>query len=369
MKHLIYLLAASIILLSCGTANSNSSESANANSAANATDTLPSSFFRKYSGTIGDLPIVIDLSRSNEKITGSYYYTKIGVPITLEGSIKKDGSFEINEYGNGSVTGTLEGIIPAKGGISGSWKNANENKTLPLSLTEITEGFAQVTFEDRNAKNCKLASKDMDMNGSEDGCTTLNAHFLTVQASSPEVSAKINTTLISNNAVSSYTSEKINTLDDLMKSVNIDTPEEGFNAEISYEVETNQNNVICISTSSTWYGFGAAHPDYGVTYTNFDLRNGNIIQLEELLNPGFEKEINRIAEANFIKENGSEGWDFEPGNFALNRNFAIHPGGLLFTFNPYEIGTYVAGAPSVFVSYKSIAKLINQNGLLASWNQ
>ncbi|MFM7728170.1 MAG: hypothetical protein ACKO7B_15830, partial [Flavobacteriales bacterium] len=246
MKHVLFFFLATILMISCGSASSNASESAgsgdNTTSLTAISDTLPASFFKKFSGTIGDLPIVINLSRSNEKISGSYYYSKIGVPIALEGSIKKDGSFEINEYGNGNVTGTLEGIIPAKGGFSGTWKNANKSKTLPLTLSEITEGFAQITFEDRSAKNCKLASKDMDMNGSEDGCTTLNVHFLTVNTPSPEVSGKINTALISNNSGSSYTTEKINTLDQLMKIVNIDSPEEGFNAEISFDVVTNENN-------------------------------------------------------------------------------------------------------------------------------
>lgn len=365
MKHLIYLFAAAIILFSCGNTNSNSSASATEQTI----DTLPSSFFRKYSGTIGDLPIVIDLSRNNDKIKGSYYYTKIGVPINVEGTIKNDGSFDMKEYGNGGVTGNLEGVITPTGGFTGTWKNADNSKTLPLTLTEITEGFAQVTFEDRNAKNCKLATKEMEMEGSAEGCTTLDVHFLTVNSPSSEVSDKINSYLISNNAISSYTSEKINSLDEMMKAVNIDTPEAGFNAEISYDVVTNQNNVICISNYSSWYGFGAAHPDYGIYYTNFDLRTGNVIQLEEILNPGFDKELNRIAEVSFIEENGSEGWDFEPGNFTLNRNFAIQPGGLLFTFNPYEIGPYVVGSPSVFVSYKSLFNLIKPDGLLASWNQ
>ena len=60
-------------------------------------------------------------------------------------------------------------------------------------------------------------------------------------------------------------------------------------------------------------------------------------------------------------------WDFEPGNFKLNENFAISTGGLLFTFNPYEIGPYVMGAPQVFIPYKEMKDLINKNGLLAQF--
>jgi hypothetical protein len=42
------------------------------------------------------------------------------------------------------------------------------------------------------------------------------------------------------------------------------------------------------------------------------------------------------------------------------------PGGLLFHFNPYEIGPYSSGAPEVFLSFKEINSLINPNGPLGA---
>ena len=374
MKPFILITTLTIALSACGSGSGNSSNATvssgeQSTQSAEVADTLAWSFLKKYSGTIGDLPIVLDITRTNEKLNGSYYYTKIGTPIVLEGSIKNNGAFEITEISNGNVTGFFEGIIPTKGGFSGTWKNAAKNKTLPLTLTEITDGFAQFSYEDREAKNCKHADKELDMSGSENGCTTLKVHFLTVNAASVETTSKINATLLANAGNGGFSQEKPSSLDQLMSMVNINSPEEGFNGDISFNVETNDNNVICITQSSNWYNFGAAHPNYFISFTNFDLRSGNIIQLEELLNPGFDRELNRIAEAKFLKDNGSEGWDFEPGNFKLNRNFAIQPGGLLFSFDPYEIGPYMAGAPSVFIPYKSIAKLIKPNGLLAAWVQ
>jgi hypothetical protein len=209
----------------------------------------------------------------------------------------------------------------------------------------------------------------MEAEGTENGCTTLNVQYLTVNSGSPEISTKINSTLISNITDVGESSQKFNTIDQLMKTVNIQSAEEGFNGDIAFNVVTNGNNTLSVSIYNNWYSFGAAHPIYNTVYNNFDLRTGNIIQLEELLKPGFEEPMNRIAEAKFVKEYGTEGWDFEPGNFSLNRNFSIQPGGLLFGFSPYEIGPFASGTPSVFVSYKSISNWIKADGLLGAWTQ
>ena len=43
----------------------------------------------------------------------------------------------------------------------------------------------------------------------------------------------------------------------------------------------------------------------------------------------------------------------------------IQKDGMLFLFNEYEIGAYVAGAPVVLIPYKKISSLINNKGILA----
>ena len=232
----------------------------------------------------------MDAARDQEKLSGSYYYSTIGIPISIEGNINDDGSFNLKEYGNGSVTGIFEGLMPAKGDISGSWYNAKKSKSLPMTLTQVTEGFALVTIDDRSSKNCKFA-KEMEAEGIANGCTTLNVQYLTVNCGSPEISTKINSTLISNITDVGGSGQKINTIDQLMKTVNIESAEEGFNGDINFNVVTNGNKTLSISIYNNWYSFGAAHPIYNTVYNNFDLRTGNIIQLEELLKPGFEEPI------------------------------------------------------------------------------
>jgi hypothetical protein len=329
--------------------------------------TLQREFCKKFTGNIGDLPVVFDLVCNEQKLSGSYYYKTIGIPIPISGTIADNGGFEIEEYGNGSLTGKMSGLITADGTLKGTWTNSQKTKQLPISLIEITNGFAQITFKERNAKNCKFEKTNMDF-GDEVGCTSLSLHFPVVTNLNGESTQKVNAALI-NIACSSniYGNSDVVSIDALMSTVNIESPEETFTGEINFSIETNGNEVLCINNFTSYYNYGAGHPMYGSRYFNFDLRSGNEIRLEDLLVNGFERELNRIGESKFIKEYGAEGWDFEPGNFELNRNFAIHPGGLTFMFEHYEIGPYAAGVQIVYIPYKSITKLIKPGSLLSAW--
>ncbi len=132
---------------------------------------------------------------------------------------------------------------------------------------------------------------------------------------------------------------------------------------------TNDNNIICINIGESFYGFGGAHAQTVNNSYNFDIRTGDIITLDDILVQNYAETLNKIGESIFIETNGSEGWQFEQGSFELNRDFAITPGGLLFSYDQYEIGPYAAGFPEVFIPYKDINNLIKPNGLLKAWRK
>jgi hypothetical protein len=105
--------------------------------------------------------------------------------------------------------------------------------------------------------------------------------------------------------------------------------------------------------------FGGMHPDRKRILLSFDLRTGKRISLSDILLPRSKTQLNHIAEKYFEEENGSGCWYYEPGKFALNENFAIEPGGLLFSFDQYEAGPYPAGLPETFIPYTSIKGLLD----------
>ena len=102
----------------------------------------------------------------------------------------------------------------------------------------------------------------------------------------------------------------------------------------------------------------------GCTYYSFDLTTGKQIQLSDILKPGSAMRLNQIGEPLFVKQYGEDGWNFEPGHFEFNSNYAIMPGGLIFLFGQYEIGSYAAGMPEVFLPFKSIEELIKPGSVI-----
>ena len=111
---------------------------------------------------------------------------------------------------------------------------------------------------------------------------------------------------------------------------------------------------------------GGAHPMSGISYTNYYVKTGQEIKLNEILIPNFSDKLDAIGEKIFVKtyDEIESVWFFKRGEFKLNENFSILAGGLLFTFNTYEIGPYAAGAPEVFIPYRDIQEIINPDGIL-----
>jgi hypothetical protein len=91
--------------------------------------------------------------------------------------------------------------------------------------------------------------------------------------------------------------------------------------------------------------------------------------LKDLLNPGYEGEINVIAEQAFRESRNiapdvsleGEGFWFQNNTFAINNNFGILEDGLAFHFNAYEVAPYAMGASEFTIPYEDIMSLIPPN--------
>ena len=132
------------------------------------------------------------------------------------------------------------------------------------------------------------------------------------------------------------------------------------------EVVTNEKGILCLNVGGYEYG-GGAHGYGWVSYMNFDVATGKVLELKDLLVTNYSDRLNEIAARIFfgITENDGMLFDEDPNNFKLNDNFAITGGGLIFTFNPYEIAPYVAGMPEVTIPYRDMEALIPAGGILA----
>ncbi|MFN5183039.1 MAG: RsiV family protein [Bacteroidota bacterium] len=332
------------------------------------------SFYKKFSGKIGNSSIVLDLKLKSKTISGSYYYKKIGIPILISGEINSDQSFVFSERDkNGNVTGTFKGKFVSDTSALGKWSDVKNNKSFDFTLSLMTKNIAAVFYELKRAENCLAANKNKqnfnnEMTTWDTSCTKVELDFIIVNTSNAEISKRINKSIMET-FCGKRDDGSFNTIDDLLKSVNDigDDANAGFESAQSCDVSFNENNILCVDFSDYSYYFGAAHPNGLMTHLNFDLKSGKVITLNDILVPNFKNALNQIGKKNLYKDYGSEGWDFPKGKFELNNNFSIGSSGLTFQFNPYEIGPYSAGAPAVFISYSELKTLLKSDGLLKSY--
>lgn len=142
--------------------------------------------------------------------------------------------------------------------------------------------------------------------------------------------------------------------------------------EKQVEVISNRSSLLSLQYSHYWYT-GGAHPNSSRTYWNFNPQTGQQIQLKELLVEGYEPKLNTIAERYFRKVRNLEadaslseaGFWFENDRFQVNTNFVMAPKGLIFFFNPYEIGPYVLGSTEVQIPYAALKGLFQDQS--QSW--
>lgn len=198
-------------------------------------------------------------------------------------------------------------------------------------------------------------------------CTTIDVQLLKIKVSNKTIEDQINAFI--EKEVCSFGSifeENANyhSLKDVLNSVHKAMDGFGYEHSISCSFHERFKNILTFSISDFSYGFGAAHPNHFSVMYNIDLNTGKLIKLTNLFKNGTNKQLNKIAEHLFIKENGFEDWDFEKGKFELNSDFIIQKDGLLFTYDAYEIGPYAAGDPSVFIPYSKIKDLLQPNSIL-----
>jgi hypothetical protein len=366
----IYLVV--FILTAC---NSNSKQSPIYGQSLQENISLPKTFYRKFIGTFGNNEIVLDLTKNDSILTGQYYLKNGSIPKSLNGHIGTDLKFKLSETNNNfEEVGNFSGSFINSSVISGTWTDKIGKQKIPFNLSEKTDNIVQILFEKRQSKNCKNAEKNKKQPSDDPMpwdtlCTTIDLDYITVKLPSLEASKKVNDTIMKILCNSSIYGNQYSTLEALMNSVDSVENGVGFEMSIGAYLITNDNNIICISIGESFFDFGAAHPQNINNLYNFDIRTGNLITLDDILIENYAETLNKIGEIIFIETNGSEGWQFEKGSFELNRDFAITPGGLLFSYDQYEIGVYAAGAPEVFIPYKDINNLIKPNGLLNVWRK
>ena len=113
---------------------------------------------------------------------------------------------------------------------------------------------------------------------------------------------------------------------------------------------------------------GGAHPNFGAGFQVFDLKRESVVTLDSLIKPDPSDKLLRKAEESFRTEQivmegeslDEAGFWFEGKQFYLPENYALTDSGLLFLYNPYEIGPYSEGMIEFTIPYRELKPLLRK---------
>lgn len=146
----------------------------------------------------------------------------------------------------------------------------------------------------------------------------------------------------------------------------------GSSFDAKYEVIFQGGGIWSLKFDFSGYADGAAHPYHYSLTLNYDLEQGKKLSMDELFVTDSDYLaalsgycISELSKRDIGFYGGfQQGAEPTPDNY---RNWNITSGGLLITFDEYQVAPYAAGPQIVTVPYSELTALINPKGPLVTF--
>ncbi len=133
--------------------------------------------------------------------------------------------------------------------------------------------------------------------------------------------------------------------------------------DIGYDAYTTNRGLISIRFRIDQYNTGAAHPAHATYTLNYNLSDDKPIILVDLFKPG-AKYLDVIANYTVRELKQQNRLLFPEGATPTADNYShwnFDRGGLLFTFDPYQVGPYAQGPSEVLIPYIALESVLKPN--------
>ena len=328
-----------------------------------------------FRGTIANnLAIEMTLTRDADRLTGTYFYPKVGKNINLAGTVDKDGNVQLKESDeSGKDTGIFKGKWkpatdspdPALNEIDGKWSKPDGTKETAFQVFQQPIAFTAAVRV--TPKVIKEANK---------------AKHYTVDAEYPQIEGDTRfdnfnreaRNLITKDVAAFKTSETSQEAD-----TGSETPAETMDStlDIGYEIRYATDDLISVEFTEGSYDRGAAHGNSITTVVNYDVKNGKKLALADLFNPksnflnvtseyclkDLRERAKKDKDAMFDEDMMKSGASPRADNY---RAWAITRRGLWITFDPYAVAPYAAGPQHVLVPYSALKSIMKPDGPVAA---
>jgi hypothetical protein len=139
--------------------------------------------------------------------------------------------------------------------------------------------------------------------------------------------------------------------------------------EATYTIVSQIGDLWSFKFDFSFYADTAAHPGLNSLTLNYDLGRGRELTLADLFLPNSNYLevisaycVNELRKQPYAESSALEGAQPTSENY---RNWNIEPGGLLITFDAYQVAPGAAGPQKIVVPYTELTSIINPEGPLA----
>lgn len=329
-----------------------------------------SSWYKCYSGTIGNYPIAMHLHKAGHSYKGYYYYTKNQQLIYLSGDdTTTKGLVTLFAYSPGSDNNEQFSFNISGANVSGFWQKNEKSKELNVNGKEITrDSFLSFQYVYTQGK-LKLKP-----NLKESPEATFEASSIWPSDSS-QLGSFLKRTIInefdSGAAMNEIGKILLNNkkkyfkgyLDDNKDLSDEDAKEDqrSYSSDLIEDVMIAFQSKHIITLAHSFYSYtGGMHGYHGTGYIPLDIINNKGLEIGDILTKAGVKLLPQLLAKYFKIEYGLKQTDsLQEGNLFENKiepneNFYITNKGIGYCYTPYEIGPYSMGEIEIFIPFSEL---------------
>jgi len=328
------------------------------------------SFYDHYTGLISDeLKLTADLIKSGNGFSGFYYYEfeEDGFwissnPIALDGRVNEDGSFVLNEFGGHSSY--FQGKLESSQLIKGVWVNEMLKDDVGYTLkATYPKGSIHLNLVEQYQKS--FFQQNSELPSAEFSLTLLFPDYQLDQVVYHQLLSRIYYYLgyrgdvsEKSNIISQLTTKYDQQFQNALSNVKLDSFPDSFNWQksIRMDVINNESGLLCLQFD-TYAKSGSREGSLVRKYLVFDVNENKVLDVMDLFNESELTELSRIIESRLRiqykldEDKALTDFGFFNDSIQATHNFYLHPGGIGFYYNVYEIAPYSNGPTDIFIPW------------------
>jgi len=320
-----------------------------------------------FRGWIANLSIEMTLVRDADKVTGTYFYPRVGKNIDLKGSIDSGGKLELRETDEtGKDTGVFKGQWKSNetglAAIEGKWSRPDGSKETDFELTQQPIEFTAAV---------RVVPKVIRENNKE-GKYSVTVEYPQIEGDSrfdgfnQQARSMITKDVAAFKASEGSPGEEETTLADEAQTSTLD---------IGYNIRFATDDLISVEFSESQYERGAAHGSNLTVVLNYDVKNRKKVALADLFHPKSNylsvisayciKDLQDQSKKNdmLMEDQIKEGAAPRADNYGA---WTITRKGLWITFDAYQVAPYAAGPQHVLVPYSALKSIVKPDGAIGN---